>query len=110
MTKRRKNTAGNFLKSFFDTNLQFTYPWASVKDVQATREAFSPHREYPAVLKIKFINFLLFLGVIFALLDPDLDYESGSRDPFESGSNPDPQHCNNLKSCPRNMQWPNITY
>jgi hypothetical protein len=27
----------------------------------------------------------------FSLLDPDPRWESGSRDPFESGSNPDPQ-------------------
>jgi hypothetical protein len=31
------------------------------------------------------------LWVIFALLDPDPDSESGSTDPIESGSNPDPQ-------------------
>ena len=28
-------------------------------------------REHPELQKIKFINFLLFLWVIFALLDPD---------------------------------------
>jgi hypothetical protein len=35
---------------------------------------------------------ILFLWVIFALLDPDPDseYGSGSTDPVESGSNPDP--------------------
>jgi hypothetical protein len=35
------------------------------------------------------------LWVIFALLDPDPDseYEFGSRDLIESGSNPDPQPC-----------------
>jgi hypothetical protein len=52
-------------------------------------------REHPALQKIKFINFSLFVGH-FALLDPDLDRESGSRcesgsrygsgDPIESGS------------------------
>jgi hypothetical protein len=52
-------------------------------------------REHPALQKIKFMNFFLFLCVIFTLLDPDLDYESGSWDPIESGYNPDldPQHC-----------------
>jgi hypothetical protein len=35
---------------------------------------------------MKFIIFFQFLWVIFALLDPDPDCKSGSRDPFESGS------------------------
>ncbi len=48
------------LLTFFDQKLQFT-------NVQATEKA------YPALLKIKFINFFLCLRVIFALLDPDLD-------------------------------------
>jgi hypothetical protein len=56
-------------------------------DVQATGGAFSPQREHPALQKMKFINFFIFLCVIFALLDPDLDCESGSRsrNPTESG-------------------------
>ncbi len=39
---------------------------------------------------MKFLNFFLFLLVIFALLDPDSEYESGSTGPIESGSNSDP--------------------
>jgi hypothetical protein len=41
-----------------------------------------------AFQKMKFINFFLVLCVIFALLDPALDPNSGSgsRDPIESGS------------------------
>jgi hypothetical protein len=39
---------------------------------------------------MKFYNFFLLLWVIFALLDPDPDSESGTTDPIESGSNPDP--------------------
>jgi hypothetical protein len=35
-------------------------------------------REHPALQNMKFLNFFLFLWVIFALLDPDPDYESGS--------------------------------
>jgi hypothetical protein len=52
---------------------------------------------------MKFLNYFLLLWVIFALLDldPDSKFGSGyrSRDPIESGSNPDPdmnqdpQHC-----------------
>jgi hypothetical protein len=56
----------------------------------------SKQQEKPSALKkeniqhckTKILNFLLFLRVIFALLDPDSDCESGygSRDPIESGS------------------------
>ncbi len=48
---------------------------------------------------MKFINSVLCLWIIFALLDPDPSRESGrgygSRDPIESGFNSDrdPQHC-----------------
>jgi hypothetical protein len=47
---------------------------------------------------MKLYNFLL-LWFIFALLDPDSEYRSGSTDPIESGSNsdPDPQPCKNLQ-------------
>jgi hypothetical protein len=59
----------------------------SLKDVQATGNPSALKREHPALQKMKFINFILFLWVIFALLDP--------KDPIESGINPDPdpQHC-----------------
>ncbi len=30
---------------FLDQNLQFTYPLASIKDVQGTKEAFSSQKE-----------------------------------------------------------------
>ncbi len=43
---------------------------------------------------MKFINLFLFLWVIFALLDPDVDSESGSgfMDPIGSDPDTDPQH------------------
>jgi hypothetical protein len=41
-------------------------------------------------LKISFTNYCLLLWVIFVLLDPDPDSESGSTDPIEYGSNPVP--------------------
>ncbi len=64
------------------------------------RRSLALKREHPALLQMKFINFFLCLCVIFALLDPDSDCESGtgygSRDPIDSGSSPvtdpDPQH------------------
>jgi hypothetical protein len=49
-----------------------------------------PKENIQHLKKIKFINFFLFLWVIFAILDPDPDCGSGSRDPIESGSRPDP--------------------
>jgi hypothetical protein len=36
-------------------------------------------REHPALQKLKFINFFLFLWVIFTPLDPDPDHPVGSR-------------------------------
>jgi hypothetical protein len=51
-------------------------------------------RENPPLQKMRFINLFLCLWVIFALLDPDPDCESGfgygSRDP--SNPDPDPLH------------------
>ncbi len=49
-------------------------------------------REHPALQNIKFLNFFLFLGIIFSLLDPDPDSESISTDLVESATNPDPKH------------------
>jgi hypothetical protein len=40
--KFKKSTAGRFNFYFFDQKLQFTYPYASIKDSQAIGEAFSP--------------------------------------------------------------------
>jgi hypothetical protein len=39
---------------------------------------------------MKFLNFFLFLWVMFALLDPDSKSGYGSTDLVESGSYPDP--------------------
>jgi hypothetical protein len=52
--------------------------------------SLQPQKEHPAHPKKKFINFFLFLYVIFVLLDPGSEFGSGSRDPFESGFYPDP--------------------
>jgi hypothetical protein len=43
-------------------------------------------REHPALQNIKFLTFYSIFWVIFALLDPNLDSESGSTDLIESGS------------------------
>jgi hypothetical protein len=51
---------------------------------------------------MKFHIFSLLLGVIFALLDPDSEYGSGSTDLIESGSNPDPDQISGFRRilCP----------
>jgi hypothetical protein len=60
--------------------------------LNATGEACSHNREHPALQNMKFLNFVPFLCVIFALPDPDPDQDA---DLIESGSNPDPdpKHC-----------------
>ncbi len=87
---RKKITAKKNL-IFWDQKLQFTYPQASIKHVQVTKEAFSSQRRPSNTSKHQLKNFFLLLGVIFALLDPDPDSGSGSTDPIECGSNPFPQ-------------------
>jgi hypothetical protein len=77
---------------FFDQKLQFTYLLSHYKGRPSFRRSLQPSKEnIQHFKKMKFINFFL-LWVIFALLDPDSDCESGygSKDPTESGSNPDP--------------------
>jgi hypothetical protein len=76
----KKNYSWKFNFYFLDQKLQFTYPLASIKDAQATGEAFSPQkRTSSTVLKnMKILDFFLFLWVIFALLDPDPQFECGS--------------------------------
>jgi hypothetical protein len=61
--------------------MQFTYPRASIKDVQATGEAFSPQREHPALQNRKFLNIFHFLGSFLP-----------STDLIDSGSNSDLEH------------------
>jgi hypothetical protein len=48
-------------------------------------EAFSPQRDHPALQNMKIQYFLLFLWVIFALLDPDPATQINA-DPCGSGS------------------------
>ncbi len=47
---------------------------------------------------MKFLIFYLLLWVIFALMDPDPVYGSGSTDMIESGSDTDPNPVANTKS------------
>ncbi len=52
--------------------MQFTYPYASMKDSQEKPSALK--REHPALQNMKILYFFLF----FALLDPDPQFEWGS--------------------------------
>jgi hypothetical protein len=85
MTKNfKKFTAG---KNLMDQKLHFFLitgpPWTS----KLQKKTSAIKREYPALQSMKFLNFFLFLWVIFALY-PDQDSESGSRTTnlIESGS------------------------
>ncbi len=55
-----------------------------MKAVQATREAFIPKREHPALQIVKFLHFFQFSWVIFYLLDPD--------SATKIDADPDPEH------------------
>jgi hypothetical protein len=75
---------------------EFSYPQASIKDVQVTEEAFCHQKRTSSTSKHEISKKVLFLWVIFALLGPVPDLDSGSgygsTDLIESGSNPDPKH------------------
>ncbi len=62
----------------------FFYQKASIKDVQATEESSSSQKRTSST-NMKFLNFSLFLWVIFVLLDPDPESESGYAQ-IQSGS------------------------
>jgi hypothetical protein len=83
MTKNwKKFTAEKKFTIFLIKNCFLPIP----RPPQATKEAFRPSalkREYPPLQNMKLLNFILFLWVILALLDPDS--ESGSSDLIESG-------------------------
>jgi hypothetical protein len=45
--------------------MEIFYPYASMKDVQSTEEAFSPH---PTLPNLNFVTFFYFFWVIFAFI------------------------------------------
>jgi hypothetical protein len=69
--KLKKFTAGNLIFIFLIKNCN------SIKDAQATGEAVQPSKENIQHFKT-ILFFFLFLWVIFALLDPDPQFECGS--------------------------------
>ncbi len=79
MTKNwRKKIQLKVFISFFDQKLRFPYPLASLKNVQATEEAFSPQKRTSSTLK----NEIYWLSNIF--VGHFWLHGSGSRDPIES--------------------------
>jgi hypothetical protein len=78
---KNKKTAENFLNLLLIKNWNFTY-------VQLKEKSSALQEEHPALQEMRFIDFFLCLWIIFALLNLDLDCESGygSREPIESGS------------------------
>jgi hypothetical protein len=97
MTKNwKKITAENFLYIFFLSKTAIYLSLGLHKVCPSYRRSLQFSKE--AIQHFKtwtFTNHCLLLRVIFALLDPDPDseYGSGSTDPIEYGSNPDPQPC-----------------
>ncbi len=85
MTKNYKKNLQLKKIKFFGSKILFTYPWASIKDVQVTKEAFNSQKRTSRTSKHEISEFFLLLRVIFALLgsDPDSEYGSGSTDPIE---------------------------
>ncbi len=69
----------------FDQKLQFSYHQASIKNVQATGEAFSPQQRTSSIPKLEISSLFSIFWVIFALLNPDPDpadkNQCGSTDP-----------------------------
>ncbi len=53
----------NWKNLVFDQKLQFIYPYASMKDVQATGEAFRPQKKASTLENLKFLHFyFIFVG------------------------------------------------
>jgi hypothetical protein len=82
--KKKYMVQQKFLKIFFRTKVAIHLCPKLQKKPSALK------REHPAFQKMKFINFFLCLWVIYVLLDPDRDSQSGSgygfKDPIQSAS------------------------
>ncbi len=70
-----------FCYLFFDQKSKFTYPKASIKDVQAAGKACIPQKRTSSTSRNEIYLFILVLWAIFAPLPG-----SGSKDPIESVS------------------------
>jgi len=100
MTKnfRKKNTDENFPYLYFDKKLQFTDPYASINDVQATGEAFSPQKRTWSTSKNEIYElFSMFLGhFLSSLIRIRIRNPAPDTDP-ETPLNPDPIRIHNTE-------------
>jgi hypothetical protein len=80
-----KNTAEKKFKNFWikNYNLLIPRPPQRTSKLQETPSALK--REHSSLQNMKFLKLVLFLWLIFELLDPDPDSKSGSTDLIESG-------------------------
>jgi hypothetical protein len=84
---RKKITAEKKLNFFFIKNYNLPIPRPPKRTSKLQKKPSALKRGHPTLQNMNFYNFfLLLLWVIFALLDPDPDSESGSTDPNEYGS------------------------
>jgi hypothetical protein len=56
---------------FLDKKQHFTYPLASIKDVQVTKETFSSKKEHPAFHDMKFLSFWIRIWILNTDPDPN---------------------------------------
>ncbi len=81
-----------FLQFLWIKNYKLPIPRLPYRISKLQKKTSALKREHPALQNMKFFNFFLLLWVIFALLDPDPDSESGSTNLIELveyGSNED---------------------
>ncbi len=72
---------------FLDQKLQFTFPWASIQEAQATGEAFRPQKRTSRTTKREIsLLFSIFVGH-FVLLDANPDPAT------QINVDPDPKSC-----------------
>ncbi len=89
MTKnlRRKITAEKKFNFFWIKNYNLPIPLGLHKECSSYRRSLQLSKEaIPTLQNMNFSKFFLLLWLIFALLDPDPDAESGDTDPIESGA------------------------
>ncbi len=95
--KIEKKYRRNFCHIFFIKNCNLLAPWLPYRTSKLQEKPLAFKIEHPALQKIKFINFFsIFMGHFCPpVSESGSGWESWSRDPIESGSNPDPdpQHC-----------------
>jgi hypothetical protein len=109
MTKTWKNLQ---LKNriFFWKKLQFTYHLTSIKDAQATEEAFSLGKEHLSLQNMKILYFFIFVshfcppGFGSTTLSVTFWYGSGFADPCHWLTDPDPEPCCFLQKLSRCQQ------